>query len=156
MVTLLYLAAQVRQNTNALCTASRQAISEVYRASNRLRLDPEVGLAWVKGLSSFSELPFTERHIFSTVIIDEALFFQGAFALHESGQLEESTYQAYLAWFASIISTPGGRLWWNEVARPIFTPGMIAAVDARMAAGGLVDVLEMRALRYDERGDDLA
>jgi hypothetical protein len=152
VVTLLYLAAQIRQNTSALRTASRQAISDGYRASNRLRLDPATGIAWSRGLRSFGDLPFADRHVFSTLIVDEALFFQGAFALYESGQLDDSTYQAYLAWFAAIVATPGGRLWWEEIARPIFTPGMIQAVDARLAAGGLVDILELPSLKPDDPG----
>ncbi len=141
LVTLAYLATQIKQNTSALQTASRQAISDAYRACNRIRLDPEVGAAWVDGLSRFPDMPFSERHVFSTVMNDESLFFQGAFALYESGQLDESTYQAYLGWISSIVATPGGSAWWAEVVRPIYAPGMVAAVDARLARGGLPDLL---------------
>ena len=151
VVTLIYLAAQIRQNTSALRTASRQAIASGYRESNRLRLDPATGLAWAKGLTSFPKLPFEERNLFGTVMIDEALFFQGAFAIYESGQLEASTYSAYLDWFASIVATPGGGAWWEATGRPVFASGMVAAVDQRLAAGGLHDIRVMPALRLDER-----
>ena len=150
VATLLYLSVQIRQNTNSMRTASRQAISSGYREANRLRLDPQTGLAWAKGLTSFSELSFPERHLFSTVAIDEALFFQGAFALHESGQLDESTYLAYLDWFSSIMSTPGGFHWWETTGRPIYTPGMIAAVDERLSVGGLLDIRELPGLRISD------
>jgi hypothetical protein len=149
VVTLIYLAVQVRQNTNALRTASRQAIASGYRETNRLKLDPKVGAAWSRGVSAFPDLPFDERHLFSTVMTDEALFFQGAFALHESGQLDDSTYLAYLAWFSSIIVTPGGRFWWETTGRPIFTPGMIVAVDERVAQGKLVDIRGLPGLGVD-------
>jgi hypothetical protein len=149
VVTLVYLAVQIRQNTKALETASRQAISEGYRESNRLRIDPETGFAWAKGLTSFADLSFSERHLFSTVIIDEALFFQGAFALYESGQLDDSTYNAYLNWFSSIVATPGGSHWWETTARPIFTPGMIKAVDERRAKGDLPDIRSLPGLQLD-------
>jgi hypothetical protein len=149
VVTLVYLAVQIRQNTKALETASRQAISEGYRASNRLRIDPEAGLAWAKGLTSFADLSFSDRNLFSTVIIDEALFFQGAFALYESGQLDDSTYIAYLNWFSSIIATPGGSHWWETTGRPIYTPGMIKAVDERLAKRDLPDIRNLPALQLD-------
>ena len=77
------------------------------------------------------------------------LFFQGAFALYESGQLEESTYRAYLDWFASIIATPGGAIWWETVGRPIWAPGMVTAVDERLAVGGLQDIRTLPHLRLD-------
>ncbi len=150
VITLIYLATQIRQNTSALRTASRQAIASGYRESNRLRLDSAAAFAWVNGLTHFPNLPFEDRNRFGTVMIDEALFFQGAFAIHESGQLEESTYAAYLDWFASIVATPGGGVWWAETGRPVFVPGMVAAVDLRLSSGGLHDIRSMPALRLDE------
>ncbi len=149
VITLIYLATQIRQNTAALRTASRQAISEGYRESNRMRLDPSVGLAFAKGLSFFEKLPFEERHLFGTIMNDEALFFQSTFASYESGQLEEETYQRYLGWFTAVVVTPGGTLWWESVARPIYTPAMVEAVDQRIAAGSLVDIRALPMIRMD-------
>ncbi len=150
VVSLIYLAIQIRQNTKALRTASRQEISSGYRDANRLRLDPKAGVAWSKGLTSFPDLPFAERHVFATLMVDEALFFQGTFALHESAQLEDSTYLPYLAWFSSVVATPGGTEWWEMIARPIFTSEMIVAVDKRLSEGGLLDLLELPAYQLDD------
>ena len=152
VVTLVYLAAQIRQNTNALHTASRQAISDGYREANRLRLAPESALAWARGLHGYEDLSFADAAMFTTLLNEEALFFQGAYAMYESGQLDESTYLAYLGWFSSVIFTPGGSHWWENVARPIYTPGMIVAVDDRIAEGGLVDVRELPGFRLDANG----
>ncbi len=148
---MIYLALQIRHNTAALQTASRQAIAAGYRDSNRLRLDPRTALAFAKGLSSVSDLPFEDRNLFVVVVNDEALFFQGAFALYESGQLEESTYKAYLDWFASVVATPGGTVWWEEVGRPIFAPAMVHAVAQRLEAGGLLDIRQLLHIRLDDQ-----
>lgn len=150
VVTLVYLALQIRHNTSALQTASRQAISAGYRESNRLRLDPEVGASWVKGLRSFPDLPFADSHRFSTVLIDEALFFQGAFTLYASGQLDDITYEAYRDWFASVVATPGGAFWWETTGRPIYTDDMVAAVDERLAKGGLHKLEELPGFQLDD------
>jgi len=150
VVTLLYLAVQVRQNTTALQTASWQAVVTAYRESNRLRCDSAAALAWAKGLTAFPDLPFEERNFFATIMVDEALCFQGAFALHDSGQLAESTYTAYLDWFASIAATPGGGVWWETVGRPVFVGAMVTAVDERLAAGDLHDIRRMPAIRLEE------
>lgn len=155
VVTLVYLATQIRQNTSALRTASRQAVSSGYRETNRLRLSPGAARGWAMGLRDFGRLPFDESALFSTLIADEALFFQEAYALHESGQLDESTYRAYRAyldWFSAIVATPGGFHWWETAGRPIYTPGMIEAVDARLAAGETLDILGMPGFLLDEEG----
>jgi hypothetical protein len=150
VVTLIYLAVQIRQNTSALRTASRQTIASGYRESNRLRLDSATALAWARGLTSFPDLPFEERNLFHTVMNDEALFFQGAFALHESTQLEDSTYKAYLDWFSAIVLTPGGKVWWETTGRPIFVPGMVTAVDQRLENGGLLGVRDIPGVGLDD------
>jgi hypothetical protein len=150
VVTLIYLSIQVRQNTSALRTASWQAVVSSYRENNRLRTHSSTALAWAKGLTAYPELPFEDRSLFGTVMVEEALCFQGAFALHTSGQLEESTYQSYLDWFASLVATPGGRVWWERVGRPVFVPVMVAAVDQRLATGGLHDIRNMPSLALDE------
>lgn len=150
IVTLFYLATQLRQNTQALRTAARQEIVAGYRDANRLMLTPGVAQAYLIGLWRFPAMDFDERHLFSTVFNDQALFFQGVFALHETGQLEDETYHAYLRWFAAQVATPGGRAWWDGTARRIYTARMVSAVDARVAEGHLPDLLEMEGFRLKD------
>jgi hypothetical protein len=150
VVTLIYLAAQIRQNTIAIRTASRQEIASGYREANRILLDPTTARAFAEGLTVYPEQPFDDRNFFSTVFNDQALFFQGAFALQESGQLDDGTYSAYLNWFVSLVVTPGGTHWWETVGRPIYSNGMVRAVDARLALGGLHDVRLLDAFKTDD------
>ena len=150
VVTLIYLAMQIRQNTIAIRTASRQEIASGYREANRLFLDPTTARAFAAGLTVFPEQPFDDCSLFSTVFSDQALFFQGAFALHESGQLDDETYSAYFDWFASLVATPGGTYWWKTVGRPIYAEGMVRAVDARVAKGDLHDVRLLDGFKIDD------
>lgn len=121
-----------------------------YREANRLWLQPGAARAYATGISHYPEMAFEERSLFVTMFNDQALFFQGAFALHESGQLEEETYRRYLQWFAANVATPGGQVWWEEIARPIYTPRMVSAVDARLAEGNLPDLRALYFLRLDD------
>lgn len=146
VVTLAYLALQIRQNTRAMRTASRQQVAESFRSLNRLALDPRLARVHAMGLRSFPDLAFDERTSFNGIMNEHTLFFQGAFALHESGQLEEQTYKAYREWVAMQLATPGGRAWW-EMARPFYAPGSVEALDARVEQGGLADVLELDGYR---------
>lgn len=143
VVTLVYLVIQVRQNTAAIEASSRQQVVESYRQANRFWLEPGAARAWVRGLHRDPGMDFDALNLFTTMFNDQALFFQGAYALHETGQLEDETYQRYLAWFSANVATPGGRAWWEEIGRPIFTPRMVKAVDARLRVGGLPNVLAL-------------
>lgn len=144
IATLIYLAVQVRQNTSALRTASRQEIVSGFREHNRLMFFPGVDDALMAGLRRYPDLPKAEKSNFGNLINDHALFFQGVFALRESGTLEEETYEAYLQIFSAWVITPGGAAWWAEIS-PLYTQRMVSAVDQRIARGDLPDLLTLNA-----------
>lgn len=142
MVTLVYLAVQVRQNTAALKTSSRQAIVAGMRDHNRLAFEPG-GDSFFRGAEAYPDLSEDERRYYAARMNDLLLFFQGAHALHEAGTLEDDTFGPYLDFVAASLSTPGGGRYWEQV-RDIWTPRMTAALDARLARGGLPDLLRFR------------
>jgi hypothetical protein len=80
-------------------------------------------------------MPYDDRCRCGYMFNEQALFFQGVFAMHESGHLEHETCRGYLTWFVCNVATPGGQHWWEQIGRPIFTRRMVAAVDAALKAG---------------------
>ena len=148
VITLMYLAIQIRQNTRAVRASSRQAVVDSYRTLNRLLIDPSVARSFSTGLTSYPNLPFEERSRFSALMNEHVLFFQSVLALFESGQLEDHTYNIYREWIATVIASPGGSAWWNTV-RPIYTNATVEALDERLKSGGLQDVLKFDAYRID-------
>ena len=150
VVTLIYLATQIRQNTAAVQAASRQEVASGMRAVYRLSMDPDAARTFAEGVREYPDMPFNERSRFGFMFTDHALFFQGVFALYESGQLEEATYRGYLDWFACNVATPGGAAWWEEIGRPFYVPRMVEAVDERLTEGGLPDITQLGFLRLDE------
>lgn len=57
IVTLIHLAAQIRQNTTSVRAASRLEIASGWRAHHRQMLDPRVNRAYGKGLRADSTRP---------------------------------------------------------------------------------------------------
>lgn len=153
VVTLVYLAVQLRQNTAALRASSWQEVVSGCRKAARFRGKPKNSLAWAKGLSHYPNIPFEDMNRFNSMVTDEALFYQGVFALYESGQLDKRVYEAYLNWFASIIATPGGTQWWQKIGKPIFVQTMVDEVDTRLSEGGLHDIRNIPGLGLS--GEDL-
>lgn len=150
VVTLIYLAVQVRQNTLALKAASWQEVVSGAREASRLRGDPAIAPAWARGLSNYPNMPVQDVSRFYLAITDEALFFQGVFALYQSRQLDESVYNAYLGWFASVLATPGGTEWWRTNGRPIFVKEMVAEIDRHLEKGGIPDIRKLPSLGAED------
>lgn len=141
VVTLIYLATQIRQHTEALRLEARQRVAEAMRAHMRTRASTEDREAWERGLEAYPRLDAAESYRFEAIAADLTLVMQQIWALHESGSLEEETYEAYLRFFVATVSTPGGRVWWETRGRPIFIDRMVAEMDARLAEGVGLDLL---------------
>jgi hypothetical protein len=144
VATLMYLAVQIRHNTAALNKASRQEIAESFRAFQRPFAQHEaVAELFLRGLRGYAELSQPERFQFGCLMTDQGLHFQEAFALHESGSLDQETYETYLNLFAGFLACPGGHAYWAELSE-LYPPRMAAAVDRRLAAGELPALLELK------------
>ncbi len=147
ILSLFYLAVQIKGNTIASQAASRLDITRDYRAVNTQKLEPRNALAWHVGLWRYPNVDEDDRLLFSYLMSSEALFFQGTYALRETDQLDKGTYVAYLMWFAGIVKTPGGSSWWNDVGKAIFEPRAVMAVDQAIANEEAPDILTLDAYR---------
>lgn len=150
VATLGYLAFQIRQNTRSVRASSRLDIASGWRAHNRQMLDPAVNRSYLLGLRTYPDMPHDERSIFGNLMGDHAVFFQGAFALYEEGQLDRQTYEDYLTWFACQLATPGGSAFWEEMS-PFLVKGAAAAVNERLGRGDVPDILRLTVNRLDDQ-----
>jgi hypothetical protein len=149
IATLVYLGAQIRQNTATVRAASRHDIADGYRTINRLLLDPRVARAFSNGLSCYPDLPFEERSLFNTLMGEQSTFFQGVYALHESGNLSDDYYVSYRDWTASLLATPGGRAF-HDAVKDQWPVGVTSELDDRLALGDLWDPRDHDGFRLDE------
>ena len=149
VVTLIYLAVQIRRNTTSVRASSRLEIASGWRAHNRSMLDPAVSRAYDEGLRAYPNMPYPERSIFGNLLGDHSVFFQGVFALYDEGQLDRQTYEDYLSWLACQVATPGGSAFWADMS-PFLVKGAAAAVNERLGRGDLPDILQLEFYRLDD------
>lgn len=77
ILSLFYLAVQIKGNTIASQAASRLDITRDYRAVNTQKLEPRNALAWHVGLWRYPNVDEDDRLLFSYLMSSEALFFSG-------------------------------------------------------------------------------
>jgi hypothetical protein len=143
IITIVYLAVQVRQNTAALRVQSRQEIVESYRSFNRPFIsDATVAPIWDQGLRSFPNQDEPDRSRFVALLVDQILHFQAALALHESRSLDDETFRAYRDHCAALLSTPGGAAFWTQ-AHASYPSHMVASLQHRIAQGDLPALLSV-------------
>ena len=142
VATLIYLALQIRQNTSALKTSSRQDVTNGFRNWIQHGIDPKHMEAFTAGLSRYPNLPRGQMWTFSAILNDQCHHLESAFALYEANTLDRETYETYLGFFCACVATPGGKVWWKEIG-PMHIAPLVAEVDALLLKGELPNLLDL-------------
>jgi hypothetical protein len=115
IVTLAYLAVQMRLNTKAIQHSNtRQAAAA---QSNALQLavgSEEQASLSLKGFRSLSELTDVERYRFDLGLLIWLQAVEQAFADHRDGIFPYDSLLPYINAVAGFLNTPGGSAWWNQ------------------------------------------
>jgi hypothetical protein len=118
VVTLIYLAVQIRQNTDSMQAAAREAIAErdvewLYKMVDH----PELGLLFRK------EEPLTEVDAsrLNACLVAFMRIREVNFRQYKSGILDKDTWANYRSSIVSgPLNQPHARLWWANVGRHMF------------------------------------
>jgi len=155
VVTLVYLALQIRQNTKALRSTSQQDVAVAGSRSIEILSREGVGRAYSMGLRQNPDMPDEEKRRFVYGLTQYANSLQEILALYEGGSLELETYSSHLSGFAGQLVTPGGAALWKEL-RGLFPKAFVAALEERIAAGGLPDIMASPYFAMDEPAASVA
>jgi hypothetical protein len=122
VATLVYLAAQIRQNTRALRSSSFHGVTDSFNQINmRIANDESLARIFRLGSEDLAQLTDDERVRFGFMFLSafrvfETLYYQDIQRIGES-QLWEAEKTTMVA----LLSGPGARVWWDS--NPLsFTP----------------------------------
>ena len=112
LVTLVYLALQVRQNTsqvrlstaNAMIANLQNAMSPVYDHFD----------VYDNGLENATDLSQPERRMFSLMMLRILHAFQNSYYQQIEGALTSGWYNVHITGISTFTHRPGGALWWSE------------------------------------------
>ena len=122
VVTLVYLAMQIRQNTDAMQAAAREAIAErdvewLYKLVDYPELGPMYRAAEPPTEIAASRM---NASLVAFMRIREANFRQ-----YKSGVLDEATWMNYRSSIVNgPLSQPLARVWWYNFGRKLFDPDL--------------------------------
>ena len=130
IITLIYLAFQVRQNTSALKVSTHQdLVSNQIAAMDLVGGNPQVAELLVRADEAYDEMTAAERKQYSFYCLSMFNVFQSARFNYEAGLLNEEIWKAWVRGYASVLVTsPGVRKEWAGL-RELYTPNIRAVVD---------------------------
>jgi hypothetical protein len=129
IATLLYLAVQVRQNTqmlraNALATGSEARLS----FNHLLGTNPAAARVYQLGLEDFSSLTEDEQRQFLHLIRAGFGSYQHVFQQYEGGLVDEAVWHQDRRAAIGLLSLPHIQVWWKH-RRSAFIEAFAQAID---------------------------
>ena len=142
LISLIYLALQVRQTKRNQQIAIRHSrVSRIVELQLALA-DPAVADAWLHGSGSPQEITRTELNQF--INLCRALFFhfEDSFYQREEGLLNDDAFETVVAGARLSARSPGWRAAWR-IARPNFGGRFLAFMDGVVAASALESPVDL-------------
>jgi hypothetical protein len=133
VVSLIYLAIQIRQNTESLHAASFQDIIREGNVFLRdLSVHPELARIWRSGLDSLEDLSSDEQARFHYLILSFYRRVENVFHQSRRHLMHDEDTRGPLASSFDALTRPGAREWWESNAFR-FSPVMQEYVRQRLA-----------------------
>ena len=134
VASLFFVGLQLRQSDRTQRADSLQSVLDGYRDRTFLPgiTSGEVASIWARGLTSIDLLTANEKIRFWWILLNEFLHMQHVVKLRELKMIEPVDYDAWIAYTASLVKTPGAAALW-PIAKNVITPTVSAVIDAHLA-----------------------
>jgi hypothetical protein len=121
IISLVYLAVQIRQNTRSSRAASYQAaVTSISDLMREVGADPDLARIIATGGADLSTLTPSERMQFNYFALSIIRNFENIHYQYISGAIDEDTWLGWAARIKSSFATPGAQEWWRGQA-PAFS-----------------------------------
>jgi hypothetical protein len=115
VVTLIYLAFQIRQNTTSVEAATIQAASQAFaEIVDSFARDPELITLFLKGSRDYEILSPEERQRFAAIMGSMLHRFEGLVILSDRGLLPPRSWDGAVNRLRGTFALPGTLAWWNR------------------------------------------
>ena len=114
VISLVYLASQIRIQNRESRAASVHQVIEGYRSSIATLLEPEMAEIWVLAVSDFDSLTPSQRLRFIVYVTFTLRSFEDAYFQWREGRLEAVIWRALIAPLVDVKSTPAFDRFWRR------------------------------------------
>jgi hypothetical protein len=117
VISLFYVASQIRQNTNAVRSATAQTVHEHFAKWYHLvAADDELAKIVANGLRDYGSLSEHQRVRFIAAFMAFLSYSQNAFLKWREGLLESPLWLGWELVIMNLVCAPGGKAFWKDRA----------------------------------------
>ena len=115
VLSLFYVAYQIRQNTNAVRSATAQAVHEHFaKWYHLLAADAALSQIATNGLRDYSSLSETEKARFIATFMAFLSYSQNAYLKWREKSLSPALWLGWEQLIMNLVCAPGGKAFWKE------------------------------------------
>jgi hypothetical protein len=115
LITLIYLAVQIRQNTHAIRTSAVQSVTEtVATNASNIAISPENALLFRSGFADFDSFSDMQKAQFIQIMASILLSIDSVYWLYINKSLPREIWQREENALRVWLKTPGGRAAWEQ------------------------------------------
>ncbi len=133
IVTLIYLATQIRQNTRQMRSEGHVRITDVYTdILSPLLTDDVLFKTLVRGCQDWESLTAFEQskcHIFFHLHLTH---LQMAYQLHAKSAVDDDVYESVEDVHIRFLANPGAKIWWEMVGESLVESELRGLVNRRL------------------------
>ncbi len=121
IVSLVYLAAQIRKSTETERTSTYQSVVSDFGSLNRtMASNAELSYLYVRALENFAELDVAEKARISQLFFATFHYFENMYYQYQKGYLEEDVWRGWKRLMLTYYARPGFQTWWS-IRRDVFS-----------------------------------
>ena len=121
IISLIYLAIQIKKNTETERTSTYQSVVSDFGALNgRMASTPELSYLIVRALENFSDLNPDEKARASQILFACFHYFENMYYQYRKGYLEKEVWLGWERIMLSYYARPGFQSWW-AIRRDVFS-----------------------------------
>ncbi len=113
VVSLIYLAAQIRANTKTVRASNYSDIAAASNEVNTSMLDKEVASLLVRGLDDFAALSAEDRWRFNSLMSLIVSPVHRAWDLHQRGLIDDTVKETQAHVWIALYENSGAKHWWE-------------------------------------------
>jgi hypothetical protein len=114
VISLVYVGAGIRQNTDAIMSANHQSLLAMDIEKNSWFRDPDFAALYESALTDIDSLSSPQFRQFSTFVSDQLNIWENVYVAHEKGLIEDNIWAGYDQFYSSQMRLASYRLIWER------------------------------------------
>ena len=142
VVTLGYLAVQIRQNTRSTRASMFQSLVEqIVNFNTTFTQDPELGRVYFAGLEDLDGLSEADRTRMAFALFSHFQIFQSMFYQHRLFTIEPDYWESWRELILMYYSLPGVQRWW-QIRQNVFSKAFRDFLESEQPNSGVLSPTE--------------